>query len=163
MQILLPISGFQNPGESLKDFLIRKLPPNNGESAGDYLKRLAIAECHFNFANATGSLSERVNAVRADGIGAVFDKDAAHANGVSASINSTSGSGAFAQCVGEDVLARKLVEIRSGVDPGSPVPASMALVPSDIPAYAAAKAQIDAGVTAMLALTYTVVDVPPSA
>lgn len=127
-----------------------------GGTDTDYLKRKATHDCHERYANETKNLRERVVDTRAAGIQAVFDQDVAHANDVFASIDASSGPGAASQCVVEDLLARKLIQLRTGVDPGSPAPANMQIIPSDIPGYLADMAALEAAIASLLAKTYTV-------
>src|SRR6476646_3307122 len=103
------------------------LPNPVGKTATAYLAEKSIYDCHLKFKSETDNLAAYVPQARLVGISSVFDQDAAHANGVAASM----GPAIFSQVVTEDVVAREQIKLRSGVDPGSPVPPGMTLVPSN--------------------------------
>jgi len=58
--------------------------------------------------------------------------------------------------VTQDILARTLLKLQTGVDPGSPVAVGMTLVPSDPAAFASASTALEAAVGVFVSLGYTV-------
>jgi hypothetical protein len=135
-----------------------KLTPNANELAVDLEKRQEIEDCAENYLAATGTtrLTQTVNLARADGITAVFDKDAEHANGVFEALTAKTGkpAGVF---VTQDILARTLLKLQTGVDPGSPVAVGMTLVPSDPAAFVSASTALEAAIGVFVSLGYEVV------
>lgn len=130
-------------------------PPS---APAQYAKDLAVFECADRYRRETGELASKVNLARDASLVAVFDQDAEHANAVFAKLAENNGPSS-GQLIAEDLLARELVKLRSGVDPGSPVPASMVLLPSNPAAYLAAVSALQAQLAILAGLSYTAQDV----
>lgn len=138
-----------------------KLPSLPGELATDKDKRQAVEDCAEVYLVAVGEveLTGTMKRSREKGTKAVFDLDAAHANGVLDAVAAKTGKSRSLLIV-QDILACELLETQTGVQPDSPVPAGkMTLVPSDPAAYVAHLTALRAAKAGLAALGYTVVDV----
>lgn len=137
-----------------------KLTPLPNELAVDLKARQAIEDCANKYIASTGPsmLTGTMQLARASGSQAVFDLNAAHAEGVLNAIALKTGK-PKGHAIANDVMAVILLN-NNGVAAGSPVPADkMTLIPADPVAYAAFVAQIQAAFTGIAGMGFTVVDV----
>ena len=134
-----------------------KLTPLQGELATDFFKRQKVEDCSTRYVAITSSnmLQGTVALARQDGVLSVFDDTVEHANAVlvltAAKLNLP-----ISSLIIEDILVRKLIEARTGTDPGSPAPSNMIITPSDIPVYLAAYTKLVESISILKALDYSV-------
>lgn len=138
-----------------------KLTPLANESATAYLKRQAVEDCAVKYIATIGEqmLTTTMLVARENGAKAVFDLDAAHANGVLDAVAAKTGKSRSLLIV-QDVIACELLETQTGVQPDSPVPADkMALVPSDTTAYITYLTALRTAKAGLMSLGYNVIDI----